>query len=571
MAADVSLRAMGRDERGAILVAGIFMCTCLVGALWYIAGVGDAILYRERLQEAADATAFSIAAVHARGMNLIVVLNLIMAIVLSVRVILKIAQLILIGASVAFTGLGIIIPPFLSAAGWCARGAQMVDRAITTTRSPINNTLKSLSKAQIGIAKATPALATAGSVYVGMKYADGRRVAGAIAAPGEVGQLMEGLPTEEGSADKLCKEAGRAVPELIGWVIWKSTKIGDPKARNTDEKTPGGWLSAAMGGLAGSSSQLFCEMGSATGAASVPDALFEEPATEYCKDPEASEAKRVANAEQVWQDACAKAGVVCGGRDARGEPAMPGWQRGTTSMESQQELDRLRALRNEAIQLRVMLPLRAMSWELSKVPCAEFEMDRMKKEFAARQREMTSKDAHSNGDGMTPKQVNPEFWNGAEGAQLFGLAFGDKEVLQRSSKLVRVAAADDGESVKKASVSDVAMIPSWSQAEFFFDCNGSWSGEDCNGDSRDQDAMWHIKWRPRLRRFDGSTSLGALFSIAATVGAGYVGVDAFTQVVSGLSANAAYHQPGLFVESLQMKQELFAAIARDRNRRHGVH
>src|SRR5688500_18521132 len=65
-----------KDERGAILVLGIFMCACMVGALWYLAGIGSAIIYRERMQEGVDAVAFSGAVLHARGMNLIVLLNL---------------------------------------------------------------------------------------------------------------------------------------------------------------------------------------------------------------------------------------------------------------------------------------------------------------------------------------------------------------------------------------------------------------------------------------------------------------------------------------------------------------
>ena len=70
-----ALGGVASDERGAIMVLGIFMCTCLVGILWYLAGIGDAIIYRERMQEASDAVAFSAAVIHARGMNLIVLIN----------------------------------------------------------------------------------------------------------------------------------------------------------------------------------------------------------------------------------------------------------------------------------------------------------------------------------------------------------------------------------------------------------------------------------------------------------------------------------------------------------------
>jgi hypothetical protein len=66
------------DQRGAIMVMGLFMATMLIGAMWYMKGIGDAVVFRDRMQEAADHEVFSSAAVHARGMNLISVINLVM-------------------------------------------------------------------------------------------------------------------------------------------------------------------------------------------------------------------------------------------------------------------------------------------------------------------------------------------------------------------------------------------------------------------------------------------------------------------------------------------------------------
>ena len=40
-------------------------------------------------------------------------------------------------------------------------------------------------------------------------------------------------------------------------------------------------------------------------------------------------------------------------------------------------------------------------------------------------------------------------------------------------------------------------MPAWAQAEMFYDCGTTWAK--CNGDD---EAMWHFKWRPRLRRFN---------------------------------------------------------------------
>ena len=55
------------------------------------------------MQEAADATAFSAAVLHARGMNLLVMINLIMACVLAVRVALKVAYIVLNVLAIAFS------------------------------------------------------------------------------------------------------------------------------------------------------------------------------------------------------------------------------------------------------------------------------------------------------------------------------------------------------------------------------------------------------------------------------------------------------------------------------------
>ena len=60
------------------MVMGIFMAMLLVGALYYVWGIGGAILFREKMQDAADTAAFGAAVIHARGMNIVVILNVIM-------------------------------------------------------------------------------------------------------------------------------------------------------------------------------------------------------------------------------------------------------------------------------------------------------------------------------------------------------------------------------------------------------------------------------------------------------------------------------------------------------------
>lgn len=81
-----------RDERGAIVVFGIFFAVFILGMLYYLIGLANAMYYREHLQDAADAAAFGAAVVHARGMNAIALINMIMAAVLCVLVTLRLIE-----------------------------------------------------------------------------------------------------------------------------------------------------------------------------------------------------------------------------------------------------------------------------------------------------------------------------------------------------------------------------------------------------------------------------------------------------------------------------------------------
>ncbi len=155
-------RSLVADRRGAIMVMGIPMCIFLVGALWYIAGVGDALVYRERMQEGADAVAFSTAVINARGMNVIVLVNLLMAAILAIRVAINLIKYTLIILAGIFDVLGDV--PFLPTAVFfhglellAVEGAQAMQTADNVTRQPIDEALILLNKAETFVQYATPA------------------------------------------------------------------------------------------------------------------------------------------------------------------------------------------------------------------------------------------------------------------------------------------------------------------------------------------------------------------------------------------------------------------------------
>jgi len=76
-----SARRLEKDNRGAIMVLGIFLACMMIGWMWMLVGLGDAMIWRDRSQDAADSVAYTSAAVHARGMNLISFLNIVMLII----------------------------------------------------------------------------------------------------------------------------------------------------------------------------------------------------------------------------------------------------------------------------------------------------------------------------------------------------------------------------------------------------------------------------------------------------------------------------------------------------------
>lgn len=67
------------DDSGATMVMGVFMAMMVVGMIYYVWGLGGTIIYRERMQDAADAGAFGASVYAAAGMNMIAFMNVIMA------------------------------------------------------------------------------------------------------------------------------------------------------------------------------------------------------------------------------------------------------------------------------------------------------------------------------------------------------------------------------------------------------------------------------------------------------------------------------------------------------------
>ncbi len=242
-------RSLVDDNRGAIMVIAVFMAAFLVGALWYIIGIGDAIVYRERMQDGADAVAYAGAVYHARGMNLIAMINIIMAGLLAVLIALKLVQVInfianAISCALAWTGLGAVICTFTT------NLEEPIANAISTYTNFLKPTLKALSKAEKGIAYAMPWVAEGKAVIVGSKdYNKPVKTGGIISASLIPQGDREGLPVQEDTYAHLCKKAGQYVGDVIMMPFGSHA----------------GWISGVIGGLAETFPGYFCGSGGALG------------------------------------------------------------------------------------------------------------------------------------------------------------------------------------------------------------------------------------------------------------------------------------------------------------------
>jgi hypothetical protein len=134
-----------RDERGMILIVALPMALLVLGCLCYLVSVGDGVVYRERLQDTADATAWQSAVLHARGMNAVALLNGLLAALSSITGMLTAVQALAL-ASTALLG---------SSPAWLQSALDA--RQELTPR--IDSITMIVAEAQLAVAETSPRLA----------------------------------------------------------------------------------------------------------------------------------------------------------------------------------------------------------------------------------------------------------------------------------------------------------------------------------------------------------------------------------------------------------------------------
>lgn len=215
----MAMRSLQSDTRGAIMVMAVFMAMIAIGSLYYMVGLGDAILAQERMQDAADASAFSAAIIHARGMNLLALINIIMAALLAILVLLSmLASLFTVGV-VILAAIAWFFPPAASLIPPTNTAAQAFSKAESKARPGIHKAIRALHKLQGPLNKAIPALASVNAVKLSsVNYGD-------VVTVGVTFPIFSGLPTREGKFPTLCEKAGELAGQIAVIPITKA--IGD--------------------------------------------------------------------------------------------------------------------------------------------------------------------------------------------------------------------------------------------------------------------------------------------------------------------------------------------------------
>lgn len=187
------------DTRGGLLVVGIALGALMVGGLWHLASVGDAIAWRERAQDVADAAAYENAVWHARGMNTLATFNVLMASVLSILIIWRtimvlLALAIVLASVICILTLGLTcawVPPVISMEVAMARH----DTRVATN---VIRIMSGLQLANVAVASATPIVA------FGMATGNTRRTYDVPNLWTESFTFLPSLPTKQWMAMKLC-------------------------------------------------------------------------------------------------------------------------------------------------------------------------------------------------------------------------------------------------------------------------------------------------------------------------------------------------------------------------------
>jgi len=235
------------DTGGAMMLLSLFMALFLIGALYYVLGVGDAVIYRRIMQDSADAGAHAASVMGARGMNLHALLNVVMAVTAGILLVIRSVEVLLeiiIGILYGLVATVVFAPKAISLLGVLTPVESTVERVGDGVEQFVRVAHDALDVAHHAVQYGFPLLAEARAVDA-MAFQDAfdPPVAGGFVVPLLGPPLPEGgrgLPVEKDDIGTLCDRVADGLGNRLSNV---STKV--PR-----------WLLKFLGGVVSKSLQL---------------------------------------------------------------------------------------------------------------------------------------------------------------------------------------------------------------------------------------------------------------------------------------------------------------------------
>ena len=237
------------------MVLSLFLGLFLVGSLYYMLGVGDALLYRRVMQDGADAGAYAASVLAAKGMNLHVLLNVVMAVTAGVLLVVRSVEVLLEIVLAVLNGLAasvVLAPKALPLIAALTPAEAAVDKLGDSVEQFVRIAHDALDVAHRTVQHGYPLLAEARAIDVMTSNgAYNPPVSGGFVMPVLGARLPtggRGLPVEKTDIGTLCDRAANGIGnrlanisskvprwllKFLGGVVAKALRLG--KRRTCDE------------------------------------------------------------------------------------------------------------------------------------------------------------------------------------------------------------------------------------------------------------------------------------------------------------------------------------------------
>jgi hypothetical protein len=230
------------------MLISLFMALFLIGTLYYVLGVGDAVIYRRIMQDGADAGAHAASVMGAKGMNLHALLNVVMAVITGILLVIRSVEVLLeiiLGVLYGLAATIILAAKAAALIGVLTPVESTVERVGDAVERFVRVAHDALDVAHQAVQHGYPLLAQARAVdAMAFQEAYDPPVAGGFVVPLLGPRLPEGgrgLPVEKDDIGTLCDRAAdglgnrlsnvnskvpRWLLKLLGGVVSKALRLG---------------------------------------------------------------------------------------------------------------------------------------------------------------------------------------------------------------------------------------------------------------------------------------------------------------------------------------------------------